>query len=654
MRRNRNFVERCFLGLFFLTILFCSTTAFGAIILVPSDYSTIQAGIDAALNGDTVFVADGIYTGEGNKNLDFKGKAITVQSANGADNSIIDCENNGNGFQFTSDEGQDSKVIGFTITNGRFFQGGGIYVYNASPTISNCIIKNNSTQYTYGDYYGGGIYLKSNNPLLEHIYPIVSNCIIAGNKSGRRGGGIFLDRADATITNSIIVDNSTGSDFDAGGGGIYNYNLSSDPTITNCIIRGNFPNQGHTASSTYSNIEGQTSGEGNIDIHPAFVDAVNGDYHLKDFSPCIGAGTNTGTPDTDIEGNPRPNPAGSNPDIGAYENPLSVQTIRPLDDLDIFGIEKENQWSYDSNIQRKITKIDQTTFPKMTYEMEIIGNGLLIGKEWYESSNGQLLLWGESPYLLDKGLVVAWYPLYVGKQKVSSAKVVGYPGTTISMRVDVLSFEEITLGLGTFDSYRLGYRIKAEGPGGTSTQKFKWWVVPYLGVIKQSTPDGKESLISFSIDGGNITETTDHDNDDLLDYQELAMHNTNPFDSDTDDDGIPDGVEDKNTNGIVESDETDPSNFDTDWDGIQDGTESGLTLADIGPDTDLAIFQPDLDPLTTTNPLKTDSDGDRASDGKEDKNSNGRIDDNETNPNDPKSYPVRRSLPWLDILLDIK
>ena len=139
-------------------------------------------------------------------------------------------------------------------------------------------------------------------------------------------------------------------------------------------------------------------------------------------------------------------------------------------------------------------------------------------------------------------------------------------------------------------------------------------------------------------------ERLDTDGDYIPDYLENRSC-TDPFDADTDDDGILDGAEDDNHNGIIDPGETDPCKIDTDGDGIQDGTESGITEPVPDPDgngpllgTDTNVFIPDADPTTTIDPLKKDTDGDGLTDGEEeDRNYNGLVDPGETDPNNPDS-----------------
>jgi len=127
------------------------------------DFLTIQEGINAALDGDTVLVKDGTYTGANNKNLDFGGKEITVGSENGADVTIIDCQHDGRGFYFHSGETSLSIVRGFTITNGYWTYVGGIEcISNSGPTIQDCIITNSNA--TGG---GGNIYTIDSSPLIR-------------------------------------------------------------------------------------------------------------------------------------------------------------------------------------------------------------------------------------------------------------------------------------------------------------------------------------------------------------------------------------------------------------------------------------------------------------------------------------------------------
>jgi hypothetical protein len=207
-------------------------------LLVPLHYPTIQAAINAAFNGETVIVADGTYTGDGNRDIDLLGKAITVKSANGPQNCIINCQNSGRGFYFHNGEDPNSVLDGLTITNGNVYYGygGGIYIDSSSPTIQNCIISGNRVLWTS---YGGGICLRNSLSLID-------NCIISYNLAEgdymedewSSGGGIGLINSDVTIRNCVIAGNLV---IDGSGGGVCGYRSGyySSPAITNCMIIGN-------------------------------------------------------------------------------------------------------------------------------------------------------------------------------------------------------------------------------------------------------------------------------------------------------------------------------------------------------------------------------------------------------------------------------
>ncbi len=129
----------------------------------------------------------------------------------------------------------------------------------------------------------------------------------------------------------------------------------------------------------------------------------------------------------------------------------------------------------------------------------------------------------------------------------------------------------------------------------------------------------------------------DHDGDLLATLHETAI-GTDPNDQDSDDDGLSDAQEwSANPEWIG----TDPLDSDSDGDGLLDGTEMGLQSGQPGRPawgilgTDPAVFQPDLDPATTTDPTQADSDGGGIGDGGEDANHNGRVDIFESDPLDP-------------------
>jgi hypothetical protein len=130
----------------------------------------------------------------------------------------------------------------------------------------------------------------------------------------------------------------------------------------------------------------------------------------------------------------------------------------------------------------------------------------------------------------------------------------------------------------------------------------------------------------------NLSERGDRDNDGIADSAEKKF-GTDPNDADSDDDGILDGFEDINRNGYRDKEETDPRLADTDGDGIQDGTELGYTMNAANEYTDERFFIPDNDPFSRTDPNDTDTDSDGFEDGTEDINKNGKVDDEEFDPN---------------------
>ncbi len=205
---------------------------------------------------------------------------------------------------------------------------GGVSFYETSGTIQNCMIRDNEGAASAGGIrcigpgnvvitgcsiisnaakYGGIIFTDLSGPT-------ITNCVISDNEAGATSGGIHLSNSSPTIMNCTITGNTAGIQ----GGGINSFD-DSPVTVINSILWSNTPDdqiQGCTPTVTYSDYQGGHAGEGNIDADPMLETGLN-DYHLTGASPCIDAGTSEGAPDTDIEGNIRPQIAGY--DMGAYE-----------------------------------------------------------------------------------------------------------------------------------------------------------------------------------------------------------------------------------------------------------------------------------------------------------------------------------------------
>jgi hypothetical protein len=130
-----------------------SSAATAGTVYVPGGQPTIQAGIDACSDGDEVVVADGIYTGPGNRDIVIGEMLITVRSDSGNPAMcIIDCQSDGRGFIVVYAETAQATIEGFTIRNGLDMEhGGAIYTVDSSPTFRNCVIENSIAELDGGD-----------------------------------------------------------------------------------------------------------------------------------------------------------------------------------------------------------------------------------------------------------------------------------------------------------------------------------------------------------------------------------------------------------------------------------------------------------------------------------------------------------------------
>jgi hypothetical protein len=197
------------------------------------DYDSIQPGIDVAVDGDTVLVAPGEYVI--NEPVTFRGKAITVMSEAGRDETTIRMgtpadTNRGSVIIFENGETTASILDGFTITGGTgywvssvgAYAGGGIMFDASSGNLRNCAIVQNNAK------YGGGVIVYSG------ASTTLTNCTIAENSADDAGGGVFCyENSSMNMTDCIITENSA-----AGGGGVHCW-IKSSVTMTNCIISGN-------------------------------------------------------------------------------------------------------------------------------------------------------------------------------------------------------------------------------------------------------------------------------------------------------------------------------------------------------------------------------------------------------------------------------
>jgi hypothetical protein len=370
---------------------------------IANPYKTIQAAINNSQNGDSIIVAPGRYKENiiiNNKNIFLTSNYLFTNDTNTIVNTIIDGDSVSNALNLNNFNG---TINGFTIERGFASVGAGIKVENsATPTIRYCTIQKNRGQ---GDITAHGISMGASNGLIEYCIirnnwgrkhtihlngtttfrnskvinntateesnVVVSssaklyNLVIANNFGG--GLKIWPGASQAQIRNLTIVNNTNFGIWVWG----LNTSNNTNGNISNSIIFGNKTTnikltQSSTAITTL-NIDnsivenGSTGvnvssslvlnyGTNNSSANPSFKS--NTHFELSNNSPAIGmgnisallGGVTSPVPSTDIMGNTRPNPMGSNPDIGAYESsfgtPTRLDTVQLLSliDTSIFPI----------------------------------------------------------------------------------------------------------------------------------------------------------------------------------------------------------------------------------------------------------------------------------------------------------------------------
>jgi hypothetical protein len=333
--------------LLILTVAFAGSVP-AAVIHVPADEPTIQAGINAAKNGDKVLVGPGTYF----ENIEFEGKRISVVSEAGPEQTIIDGNNSFMSIVlFEGGETRKTVLNGFTIQHGGASGAAGIYLFASSATISHNIFRENGAGGEYGtaitcnicsalitgntfeenncdvqdissvlDVFNGSQPLIVNNVFANNpcravnlIVPAEAAPTIANNTFVGNREGIFLSLVSSPAAhlyaNNIVVDNEVGLEVEGLG-------TNELPWLNNLVF-GNRTN--------YVGISDQTGMHGNISVSPRFVSLRNLNVQLRPGSPAIDAGTAAvpQLPSRDFAGNPRvvdgDGDRTAEPDIGAFE-----------------------------------------------------------------------------------------------------------------------------------------------------------------------------------------------------------------------------------------------------------------------------------------------------------------------------------------------
>ncbi|MCP4293493.1 MAG: T9SS type A sorting domain-containing protein [bacterium] len=288
------------------------------------DFPTIQAAINIAATGDTIFLADGTFTGTGNRNIDYLGKAVTIAGLSGDPAvAIIDCQGSleqpQRGFYFHSNELSTSVLKDISVTNGNVGFDGGAILCESSPLIENCHFYQNHAD------RGGAIFC-------DHGSPEIKDCKFSQNEGRFRAGGVGLLSSEAMIVDSLFTANwgymgaalflpdssavtMTGCTLTNNANSLDKATIGLDGNssiaVHNCIIA-NGPHfafgeydqgsasivgsdvYGHGQGDYTGPVAGQLGNNGNISLDPLYCDEGAGDFTLRGDSPCAAASAPNG------------------------------------------------------------------------------------------------------------------------------------------------------------------------------------------------------------------------------------------------------------------------------------------------------------------------------------------------------------------------